>query len=145
VEPVTPPSPADLWQQANGDRQRYVQLLRDHGLLVERTGPRCPVKVATAVGTVAQCQNEAGHSGCHFAAVAGFWSDGDDRILLETEREETHHRVARERAEDEERRISARYPTREERDAVIAKLRDQHATHSAKRHGGQYGLPIGES
>ncbi len=170
-------SPADLWQQADGDRQRYVQLLREHGLLVDRTGPRCPVKVCTSAGSVAQCQSEAGHTGCHFAAVAGFWSDGDDRILPVV-LEETHHRAARERAEDEEDRIAGRHatggviegprdthddthddtipayltrdcgpvPTAEQRRAVIAKLKAQHAEQVAKAHGGQGVLPtIGES
>lgn len=128
---MTAPSPGDLWRQANGDRQRYVQLLRIHGLLVDRAGPRCPVRVSTSARSVAQCQSEAGHTGCHFAAVAGFWSDDDDRILLGAA-EETHHRAARQ-------------PTDQER-AVLKNLRDRHAAQVAKAHGGQGVLPaIGES
>lgn len=81
AEPAPRPSPHDLWQQAAGDSRRYRDLLREHGMLVDRTRPRCPSKVALSIGAAAQCQDETGHSGCHFAAVAGFWGDTDERLL----------------------------------------------------------------
>lgn len=30
------PSPYNLWKQARGDPERYRQLLREHGLLIDR-------------------------------------------------------------------------------------------------------------
>jgi hypothetical protein len=42
-----PPNPAprsnayDLWVQADGDRDEYRRLLREAGLIVERTEPSC--------------------------------------------------------------------------------------------------------
>lgn len=72
--------------------------------LVTHLIPRCPSRVALDVGTVARCELRLHHNGDHCAAVAGFWSATDNRVVAE----QPHHRAARERTDDEHAAVTAR-------------------------------------
>jgi uncharacterized Zn-finger protein len=47
--------PHELWREANGDRTRYLELMREHGHLVKRDTPVVPHKFVERRGCILFC------------------------------------------------------------------------------------------